>query len=162
MKNTIKPFIIGLAALSAIAAQANTGVLISWAVFKGDATGVGADMARADNNLYRIKPKTFTRDFGFSVTFSRLGNPNLVRRLEISVRGQSPGFHKPNLYLFDFVAQRYELVKPLDLPGPGLSDSIARVRKNPGRFVSSGGLLRFFVDGESLLILDQIAVRAVQ
>ena len=161
MKNTMKHLVIGLAALAAISAEANSGLLISTAIIKGAASGTGADLRAADNNLFRIRPRPFENDFAFTATFSRLGNPNLINRLDFRLRGQTP-FSSFKFFVFDFVSLRYTQISTVSLPAPGLSSVLLRVHSNPSRFVSSSGLLRVKIEGTRDLILDQIAVQSIQ
>jgi len=161
MKNTMKQLVIGLLALSAIAAEARTGFLISMNVERGTATGTGADLRLADNHLFRIRPRVFSPNFAFTATFSSLGNPNLINRLDLRLRGHT-AFGSPRLMLFDFVAERYVDVQGINLPGPGLTSSVTRLYHRVSRFVSSGGLLRVRIEGTSHLILDQILVQSIR
>ena len=160
MKSTLKLSLICVAALAALCAQAEVGRITGLQVYRGSTPSDNINLLRyADNNLFRINSMP-GQEFNFVVPGNGLGNPNSVRRLDVSVLGSRVGSGPIALWMYDWVAARWVYATTVNLPTIGLGTFTYRATPVPQRFVSSQGgfALRFITRSVTTMIVDRIRV----
>lgn len=163
MTHTLKLSVVVALALSALSAQALTGIIFKVDIHKGKETGGVRELRGNDSRFFRITNQIASPyHFDWSCSFYGLQNPTNVSHLEISVIGSRLKSSPIKMYLFDYIAERWTDVASVELPTLGSDEYVLRIRKAPERFVSSNGRATMrFTSTLQTMIVDQITFRAV-